>query len=69
MEKRRGGNGGQKEVGTKACIVCKIVKSRLKWAGHVVGMKDDKLSKRSETKKQEGVRKRWRPQLRSRRTA
>ena len=31
----------------------------MKWAGHMVRMKDDKLLKRSETKKQEG-----RPQLR-----
>ena len=46
------------EVGTKACIVGKIVKSRMKLAGHMVRMKDDKLPKRSETKKQEGFRKR-----------
>ena len=54
----------REEVGTKACIVSKIVKSRVKWAGHMVRMKDDKLLKRSETKKQEGCRKRGRPQLR-----
>ena len=33
----------REEVGTKACIVGKIVKSRMKWAGHMVRMKDDKL--------------------------
>ena len=54
----------REEVGTKACIVGKIVKSRMKWAGHMVRMKDDKLPKRFETKKQEGFRKRRRPQLR-----
>ena len=54
----------REEVGTKACIVGKIVKSRVKWAGHIVRMKDDKLPKRDETKKQEGSRKRERPQLR-----
>ena len=54
----------REEVGTTACIVGKIVKSRMKWAGHMVRMKDDKLPKRSETKKQEGFRKRGRPQLR-----
>ena len=53
-----------REVGTKGCIVGKIVKSRMKWAGRMVRMKDDKLPKRSETKKQEGFRKRERPQLR-----
>ena len=54
----------REEVGTKACIVGKIVKSRMKWAGHMVRMKDDKLTKRSEKKKQECFRKRGRPQLR-----
>ena len=52
------------EVGTKVCIVRKIVKSRMKWAEHIVRMKDDKLPKRAETKKQEGSRKRGRPLLR-----
>ena len=33
------------EVETKACIVCRIVKSRMTWAGHMVRMKDDKLPK------------------------
>ncbi len=42
---------------------CRIVKSRMKWAGHMVRMKDDKLQKRSETKKQEGFRIQGRPQL------
>ena len=40
-------------MSTKACIVGKIVKSRMKWAGHMVRMKDDKLPKRAETKKEE----------------
>ena len=35
----------REEVGTKACIVGKIVKSRMTWAGHMVRMKDDKLPK------------------------
>ena len=53
----------REEVGTKACIVGKIVKSRMKWAGHMVRMNDERSPKRSETKKQ-GFRKRGRPQLR-----
>ena len=44
----------REEVGTKACIVGRIVKSRMKWAGHMVRMKEDKLPKRAETKKQDG---------------
>ena len=31
----------REEVGTKACIVGRIVKSRLKWAGYMVRMKED----------------------------
>ena len=56
----------REEVGTKACLVGKIpvVKSRIKWARHMVRMKDDKLPKISETKKHDGCRKRGRPQLR-----
>ena len=53
----------REEVGTKACIVDKIVKSRMKWAGHMVRMKYDKLPKRAETNYQEGSRKRGRTQL------
>ena len=54
----------REEVGAIACIVGTIVKSGMKWARHMVRMKDDKLPKRAETKKQEGSRKRGRPQLR-----
>ena len=54
----------REEVGTKACIVGKIVKSRMKCAGHMVRMKDDELPKRVEAKKQECSRKRGRPQRR-----
>ena len=45
----------REEVGTKACIVGKIVKGRMKWAGHMVRMKDERLLNRSETKKQGGL--------------
>ena len=40
----------REEVGTKACIVGKLVKSRMKWAWHMVRMKDDKLPKKSRDK-------------------
>ena len=48
----------------KACIVGKIVKSRMKWAEHMVRMKDEKFPKRSETMKHDGCKKRGRPHLR-----
>ena len=47
----------REEVGTKACIIGRIVKTRIKWAGHMVRMKDERLSIIYETKKQEGCRK------------
>ena len=53
-EERRRMKDLREEVGSKACIVGKIVKSRMKWA-------DDTLPKRAETKRQEGSRKRGRP--------
>ena len=46
----------REEVVTKYYIVGKIVKSRMKWAGHIL--------KRSETNKEEGSRKRGNLQLR-----
>ena len=54
-------NDLREEVGTKACVVDRIVKSRMKWAGHMVRMKDERLRKKTETDKQGGCRK---PQLR-----
>ena len=50
----------REEVGTKACIF-----GRVKLAGHMVRMKDERLPKIYDTKKQEGCRKRRRPRLRS----
>ena len=40
------------------------IKSRMKLAGHMVRMKDERSQKRCETKKPEGCRKRGRQQLR-----
>ena len=53
----------REEVGNKACVVGKIVKRRMKWAGHIVRMKDERLPDITETKKQEGCRTRGRSQL------
>ena len=51
------------EVVSKACTFDRIGKSQMKWAAPMARMKDERLPKRSETKKQEGCRKRGRPQL------
>ena len=55
MERRR--IKGLREVGTKACVVGKKVKRRMKWAGHIVRMKDERLPKRTETKRLQKTRK------------
>ena len=54
----------RQEVLSKSCIAGKICKSWMKWAGLMVRMKDERLLKRSEAKKQDGCRKRGRSQLR-----
>ena len=54
----------REEIGTEACIVGKIVKSPMKWAGHMVRMKDRRLPKICETNKQRGCIKQRRPQVR-----
>ena len=43
----------REEVGTKACIIGKIVKSRMKWAGHMVRTKtkDYRKDRRQRKKK------------------
>ena len=42
---------GEKEKGNKGCVVGKIVKSRMKWAGHLVRINDERFAKIYETKK------------------
>ena len=52
------------EVGTKACLVDRVVKIWMKWAGYMVRMKDERLLNSSETRKQGSCRTCRRPQLR-----
>ena len=52
------------EDGVKESLKKKLVRSRLKWAGHVERMGDEKLAKRSDTQKVEGKRRRVRPRMR-----
>ena len=53
----------REEIGTGACLVGIRVKSQMRLAGHVARVKDERLMKRSVTKKQGDSRKRGRPQL------
>ena len=58
MERRRMNNLRlREEVRTNACIVGRIVKSRMKWAAYMARMKGERMPKRSETNKQGGCRK------------
>ena len=49
---------------TESCIVRKIDKSCMKWAGRMVRMKDERLWKISETKNQGCFGKQEKPKLR-----
>ncbi len=40
----------REEVGPKHCIVGKIVKSRMKWAGHMVRFIDEKITEKIRVK-------------------
>ena len=42
----------------------KLARSKLKWAGHIERMGDEKLAKRSDTQKMEGKGRRGRPRMR-----
>ena len=51
------------EIGIKKHLKMKVVGSRMRWAGHVQRMDEDRLSKRA-WKAEEGDRRRGRPKLR-----
>ena len=54
----------RKEVGMQCSLTGRLVRSRMRWAGHLVRMDASKLAKRAEVEKHQGRRKRGRPQLR-----
>ena len=59
-------NDLRKEVGMqKICsLTGRLLKSRMRWAGHLVRMDAGKLANRAEVEKHQGRRKRGRPQVR-----
>ena len=61
---RRRMNDLRKEVGMQCSLTGRLVRSRMRWAGHLVRMDASKLAKRAEVEKHQGRRKRGRPQLR-----
>ena len=54
----------RKDVGMQCNLTGRLVRSRIRWAGHLVRMDASKLAKRAEVEKYQGRRKRGRPQLR-----
>ena len=57
-------NDLRKEVGMQCNLTGRLVRSRMRWAGHLVRMDASKLAKRAEVEKNQGRKKRGRPQLR-----
>ena len=57
-------NDLRKEVVMQCSLTGRLVRSRMRWAGHLVRMDAGKLAKRAEVKKHQGHGKRERPQLR-----
>ena len=51
------------EVGMKETYKKKMMRSRLKWAGHMERMGDAKLTKRADAQKVEGKWRRERPRM------
>ena len=52
------------EVGIQECLMGRLVKSRLKWAGHVERVKEDRLPRMAYVHQKRGKRKRGRPRMR-----
>ena len=54
----------REEVGIQKCLMGRLVKSRMKWAGHVERMKEDRLKRMAHVHQERGKRKRGRPRMR-----
>ena len=54
----------REKVGIQKCLMGRLVKSRMKWAGHVERMKEDRLPRMAYVHKERGKRKRGRSCMR-----
>ena len=54
----------REETGVQRSLTERLVRSRLKWAGHVERMADDRLPKRAAELREQSRRRRGRPRLR-----
>ena len=57
-------NNPRKEVGMQCSLTGRLVRSRIRWAGHLVSMDASKLAKRAEVEKHQGRWKMGRPHMR-----
>ena len=60
VDRRRRMDELREEVGIQKCLMGRLVKSRLKWAGHVERMKEDRLPRMAHVHQERGKRKRGR---------
>ena len=54
----------REDVGIQKCLIGRLAKSRVKWAGHVERMKEDRLPRMVYVHQERGKRKRGRPRMR-----
>ena len=54
----------REEIGVQMSLKGRLVKCRLRWAGHLVWMGEERMAKRDERLREQGRRKRSRSQLR-----
>ena len=54
----------REEIGVQMSLTARVVKCRLRWAGHLVRMEEEGKAKRAEKLRDQGRRKRCRPHFR-----
>ena len=54
----------REEIGVQMSLTGRLMKFRLRWAGHLVRMEEERMAKRADRLRKRGTRKRGRQQLR-----
>ena len=54
----------REEIGVQVSLTGRLVKCRMRWAGHLVRMGEERIAKRADRLSEQGRRKRGRPRLR-----
>ena len=58
---RRRMDEAREEIGVQMSLTGRLVKCRLRWAGHLVWMGEERMAKRADRLREQGRRKRGRP--------